>query len=375
MQQDFLIILKTNIIFNNCLMEAHHPHHVTPKKKWTEYLLEFFMLFLAVFLDTSLNFIIPKMQKRLFYTLALLTFSCNFLFGQEKRVVEKSRIEQHFKAFEFSTAGDEPYGLGFESKKYDSVPAGDITMYHWVDKKFYPGRQREYWLYIPKQYDSLKPACLMIFLDGKTYLDEDVKANVVFDNLINKGDMPVTIGLFITPGDKGPGLPFVGIGGNSNRSLEYDSVCDVFPRFLIEEIIPEIKKKYNITDNPQGRAICGHSSGGIAAFNATWFRPDAFGKVVSHCGSFVNVRGGDKFPEMIRGALAKPIKVFLQSGEKDINGLLGYWATRNKEMAAALEFAGYDYKFVFGEGGHTLMHGGAIFPNTMRWLWKDYPKK
>lgn len=315
------------------------------------------------------------MQKRLFYTVALLTFSCNFLFGQEKRVVDKSRIEQHFKAFEFSTAGDEPYGLGFESKKYDSVPAGDITKYHWVDKKFYPGRQRDYWLYIPKQYDSLKPACLMIFLDGKTYLDEDVKANVVFDNLINKGDMPVTIGLFITPGDKGPGLPFVGISGNSNRSLEYDSVCDVFPRFLIEEIIPEIKKKYNITDNPQGRAICGHSSGGICSFNAAWFRPDAFGKVVSHCGSFVNVRGGDKFPEMIRGSLTKPIKVFLQSGEKDINGLLGYWATRNKEMAAALEFAGYDYKFVFGEGGHTLMHGGAIFPNTMRWLWKDYPKK
>jgi hypothetical protein len=103
--------------------------------------------------------------------------------------------------------------------------------------------------------------------------------------------------------------------------------------------------------------------------------PDAFGKVVSHCGSFVNIRGGDKFPEMIRGSLTKPIKVFIQSGEKDINGLLGYWATRNKEMAAALEFAGYDYKFVFGEGGHTLMHGGAIFPNTIRWLWKDYPKK
>jgi enterochelin esterase-like enzyme len=209
------------------------------------------------------------MRPRLICITTLLTVLFNFLFAQE-RGIDKSRIEQHFKAFEYSTSGDEPYGLGFESQKYDSVPAGDITKYHWIDKKFYPGRQRDYWLYVPKQYDSLRPACLMIFLDGKMYLDEDVKANVVFDNLINNGDMPVTIGLFISPGDKGPATPIV--CGKSNRSLEYDSVCDVFPRFLIEEIIPEIKKKYNITDNPQGRAICGHSSGGICAFNAAWFR-------------------------------------------------------------------------------------------------------
>ena len=168
------------------------------------------------------------------------------------------------------------------------------------------------------------------------YLGPDVQVNIVFDNLIYKGDIPVIIGVFINPGDTGPGCPLW--GGTDNRSVEYDSVSDLYSRFLIEEIIPEIKKNYNITDDPAGRAIVGISSGGICAFNAAWHRPDAFGKVISHCGSFVNIRGGDKFPEMIRRSPKKPIRVFLQSGEKDANVIFGCWALKNKEMAAALEY-------------------------------------
>ena len=186
----------------------------------------------------------------------------------------------------------------------------------------------------------------MIFQDGDWYLsDPAIKANVILDNLIYKKEISVIIGLFINPGDKGPGNPE--FGGTDNRSVEYDSVSDLYPRFLISEIIPAIKKNYNITDDPKGRAIVGISSGGICAFNAAWQRPDAFGKVISHCVSFTNIRGGDKFPDMIRRVPMKPIRVFLQSGERDLNVIWGYWATRNKEMASALEYAGYDYKFVF----------------------------
>jgi enterochelin esterase-like enzyme len=280
--------------------------------------------------------------------------------------------DKDLKNFAYSLALDEPYGLGIDSQKQDSVPEGTITKYHWINKTIYVGTQRDYWLYVPKQYDSSKPACLMIFQDGWGYLDRDVMANIVLDNLIYKGDIPVMIGLFIEPGDKGPGNPIY--GGSGNRSVEYDSVSDLYPRFLIEEIIPEIKKNYNITDDPAGRAIVGLSSGGICAFNAAWQRPDNFGKVISHCGGFFNIRGGDKFPEMIRMSAKKPIRVFLQSGESDLNLVWGYLALKNKEMAAALAYSEYDYKFVFGEGGHTLKHGGAIFPNTLRWLWRDYPK-
>jgi enterochelin esterase family protein len=165
--------------------------------------------------------------------------------------------EKDVKAFAFSMIGDEPYGLGADSKIQDSVPKGTITKYHWVNKTIFVGTQRDYWLYVPKQYDSLKPASLMIFQDGRQqYLSPAVQANVVFDNLIQKGEIPVIIGLFINPGDKGPGDPYYGVyGPYQNRHVEYQAVSDLYPRFLIEEIIPEIKKNYNITDDPAGRSL------------------------------------------------------------------------------------------------------------------------
>jgi len=131
--------------------------------------------------------------------------------------------------------------MGWERipKKQDGVPEGTIAKYHWVNKKIYAGTQRDYWLYVPKQYDSSKPACLMIFQDAQFYLGPDVQPNVVLDNLIYRGDIPVIISLFLSPGDKGPGNPVW--GGSDNRSVEYDSVGDLYPRFLIEEIIPEMK--------------------------------------------------------------------------------------------------------------------------------------
>ena len=212
----------------------------------------------------------------------------------------------------------------------------------------------------------------MIFLDGALYLGADVNVPIVFDNLIDADEMPVTIGLFINAGDKGPGMPIY--GGSDNRSFEYDSLGDQYSRFLIEELLPEITKKYRIVGEPAGRAICGISSGAICAFTAAWERPDVFGKVVSHCGSFVNIRDGHNYPSLIRRNATKPLRVFLQTGIKDLNLIFGTWSIANQDLAAALAYRDYDYQFIFGEGGHSLKHGGAIFPETMRWLWRDYPK-
>lgn len=211
----------------------------------------------------------------------------------------------------------------------------------------------------------------MVFQDGLLYLGADISIPNVFDNLIYKGEMPVTIGLFVNAGDKGPGMPIY--GGSDNRSFEYDSLGDQYSRFLIDELLPEITKLYRIADDPACRAICGISSGAICAFTVAWERPDVFGKVVSHCGSFVNIRGGHNYPSMIRRAETKPIRVSLQSGLKDLNLIYGNWPVANQDMAAALAYRDYDYQFVFGEGGHSLKHGGAIFPETLRWLWRDYP--
>ncbi len=212
----------------------------------------------------------------------------------------------------------------------------------------------------------------MVFQDAQLYLGPQTNIPVVFDNLIHKQEMPVTIGLFVSPGDKGPGSPI--LGGSDNRSFEYDSLGDQYARFLLEELLPQVEKDYKITADPDGRAICGISSGGICAFTVAWERPDAFRKVVSHCGSFTSIRGGHTYPSLIRRTEAKPLRVFLQSGAKDLDVVFGNWPLANQEMATALAYRDYDYQFVFGEGGHSLKHGGAIFPDTMRWLWRDYPE-
>lgn len=263
------------------------------------------------------------------------------------------------------------YKLGEDSIPRDGVPRGEVSKHHWKGVKIYPGVERDYWIYVPKQYDETKPACLMVFQDGAYYLGKDAETSVVFDNLIHAGEIPVTIGLFVSPGDKGPGMPFY--GGTDNRSFEYDSLGDMYARFLIEELIPEVRKTYKIVDDPAGRAICGISSGGICAFTVAWERPDVFTKVVSHCGSFTNMRGGHVYPSLVRKTEKKPIRVFLQSGAKDCDLIYGNWPLANQEMAAALKYREYDYQFVFGEAGHSIKHGGAILPDTLRWLWRDYP--
>lgn len=278
--------------------------------------------------------------------------------------------DRDIEAFVYSKPENEPYELGEDSKKKEGVPEGTITKYRLSVSMAYPGTARDYWIYTPKQYDPAKQAALMIFQDGGLYLFDMMQANIVFDNLIHKNEIPVVIAVFINPGDIGPGMPIY--GGAGNRSFEYDSVTDLYSNFLTQEIIPGIEKQYNIGHDPKKRALVGISSGAVCAFSAAWHRPDVFGKVICHCGSFVNIRGADRFPELIRQSADKSIKVFLQSGERDLNIIFGSWAIKNKEMAAALEYSGYDYRFVFGTGGHSLKHGASIFPETLRWLWSDH---
>ena len=275
--------------------------------------------------------------------------------------------EQDRAAFNRSCAGNEPYTLGPDSQPQAGVPRGAITGARFASSAIFPGTTRDCWLYVPQQYNAAQPACLMVFQDGERYLRPTFNAHLVFDNLIARGEMPVTLGLFVNAG--GPGNPIY--GGDDNRSFEYDSLGDAYARFLLDEMLPPIQAQYAITSDPAGRAICGYSSGGICAFTAAWERPDAFQKVVSHCGSFANIRGGNSYPGLVRTTPRKPLRVFLQTGSNDLDIMLGSWPIANQDMAAALAYSGYDYQFAFGAGGHTLMHGAAIFPDTMRWLWRD----
>jgi enterochelin esterase-like enzyme len=257
-----------------------------------------------------------------------------------------------------------------------NVPRGEVRQGTFASSRIFPGTTREYSVYVPKQYDPAKPACLMVFFDGAGFMRADgaFRVPVVFDNLIAKKEIPVTIAVGVNPGTIQPTLP--GAKPRSNRSFEYDSLGDTNARFLLEELLPEATKGLNLTSDPAGRAICGNSSGGIAAFTVAWERPDSFRKVVSHIGSFTNIRGGHVYPALIRKTRpAKPLRVFLQDGSNDLDNLHGNWPLANQDMAAALKFMSYDHTFVLGDGGHSGKHGGAIFPETLRWLWRDWPKE
>jgi enterochelin esterase-like enzyme len=282
-----------------------------------------------------------------------------------------------FSALHVYAEDDQPetYEYGPDSERKENVPQGKVTEHVWKESKVFPGTIRRYWVYVPSQYDKAKPAALMVFQDGHAYVDEkgQFRVPIVFDNLIHSGEMPVTIAVFIDPGHKKETLPEKP-GWRprpENRSFEYDSLSDAYARFLLEEILPEVAKSYNITKDPELRAICGISSGGICAFTVAWERPDQFRKVLSHVGSFTNIRGGHVYPALIRKTDKKPLRVFLQDGEHDLDNAHGNWPLANKQMAAALKFAGYDYKFVFGRGAHNGNHGGAILPESLRWLWRE----
>lgn len=277
-----------------------------------------------------------------------------------------------FALLALAALADERYPLGPDSQPQD-VPHGTVTQHQWTSTIF-PGTVRDYWVYVPAQYTPDKPACLMVFQDGGGFVNKEGRWRipVVFDNLIARQDMPVTLGVFINPGF----LPAPGKDqpGRPNRSFEYDAVSDRYARFLIEELLPEVGKQYSISSDPNDRAICGASSGGICAFTAAWFRPDAFRRVLSFVGSFSNLRGGDVYPSLIRKTEPKPLRIYLQSGQRDMNTYAGSWYVQNQAMAAACEYMGYDYQVVLGEEGHNDRQGSSLLPEALRWLWRDWPK-
>jgi len=272
-----------------------------------------------------------------------------------------------------SLASDD-YTLGPDSQPQAGVPKGRVEgPFVWKSQVF-TNTFRQYWIYVPAQYDASKPAALMVFQDGHKYVntEEEYRVPVVFDNLIAKGQMPVTVALFVNPGHSSEQWPER--WRESNRANEYDALGDQYAQLLIDELIPEIAKKYKITPDPEGHAIGGASSGGICAFTAAWERPDYFRKVISHIGSFVSIRGGHVYPTLVRQLAKRPIRVFLQDGSNDLDNRWGNWPLANQSMAAALKFRGYDYRFEFGDGAHTHKHGGALLPDALRWLWRDYAK-
>jgi enterochelin esterase-like enzyme/sugar lactone lactonase YvrE len=253
------------------------------------------------------------------------------------------------------------------------VPQGRMTTGEFAASQVFPGTRRGYSIYVPAQYRAGEPANLMVFMDGSAYAKPDgaYRVPTVFDNLIHRQALPVTIAVFIDPGVIQSSRP--GGKDRSNRSFEYDSLGDRYATFLVDEFLPVALAGLDVSADPDRRAVCGMSSGGICAFTCAWERPDQFGKVLSHIGSFTNIRGGWAYPGLVRKTKAapKPIKVYLQDGEEDLDNLHGNWPLGNRDLAAALAFAGCPSRLVMTAGGHSGRWAGADLPDALLWLWGD----
>jgi enterochelin esterase-like enzyme len=282
------------------------------------------------------------------------------------------------------------------SYQQPGVPVGTMSAKILHTSKIYDGMRSEYWIYVPAQYDPKIPAALMVFQDGGFYNDRDGNNPVlnVIDNLIAQKKIPVMIVVFINPGDisDSPNTPtynFVKAYGDkwqrtlkdSMRSTLYDTVSERYPRFLRDEILPDVAARFNLRKDAYSHAITGLSSGGICAFNAAWQMPDQFSRVITWIGTFVGIQwkedpnvpdGGQDYPEKVLREPKRNIRVWLQDGSEDMEIRYGSWPLSNIRMANALKFKEYDFHFSFGKGTHNSGQGAAEFPEEMIWLWRDY---
>jgi enterochelin esterase family protein len=290
---------------------------------------------------------------------------------------------------------DDAYKLGPDSLPQEGVPHGKITEPKNIESKVFPTTSHMYTVYVPVQYDPAKPASLMIFLDGHAYADVSAKGEYripnVFDNLIYRRELPVTIAVFMNPGHhtNQPDFSPSNWDANSNRPEEYNTLDDRFTRVIMDELMPELKQSYNLADDPDRHAISGASSGAIAAFTVAWHRPDYFHKVITTIGSFTNLRpndpqNGSDYPDIIAKSDRKPIRIFLEDGINDNRGVgrgggaydsRRDWHGQNIKMVEALTAKGNDVNFAWTLGTHSNKHGGAIMPDMLRWLWRDYPRE
>jgi enterochelin esterase-like enzyme len=281
---------------------------------------------------------------------------------------------------------DAHYQLGPDSLEQDGVPKGDLRGPFAIPSTAYPGTQHTYWVYVPAQYDPAKPASLMVSNDGQAFKNPtgNIRAHNVLDNLIYRREIPVMVAVFINPGrrpDQPEPTPQSWGDRDTNRPTEYNTLDDKYARVIVDELLPVLAKDYNISNDPERRGIGGASSGAIAAFTVAWQRPNEFRKVLSIVGSFVNLRGGHAYPDIVVKEDKKPIRVFLQDGRNDNRALSDTgaydqnrdWFYQNVRLADALTKKGYDVNYAWGMNRHGQAMGGAILPEMMRWLWRDHP--
>lgn len=282
--------------------------------------------------------------------------------------------------YQFYAAG-KPLGargdaVGYNPDSYPQpgVPHGKLTEKHTLTSKIYDGMKYDFWVYASPGVDPNVPAPLMVWQDGQNLINplSGIRLITVTENLVHQRLLPPMVHVMIAPGTSAEGRPM--------RSIQYDTVSDHYPRFLMQEVLPEVEKTYKLRPDGYSRAIAGESSGGICAFNAAWFMPDRFARVHSAVGSFTSIQwrskenadGGNVYPFMVRKDPKRNIRIWMSDGADDLENNHGSWPMQNIQMANSLKSREYDFHFRFGTAAHGGAQAGLDLPESLMWLWRDY---
>ena len=269
-------------------------------------------------------------------------------------------------------------GYNPDSYPLPGVPRGTLSGMKTLTSKIYPGMSANYWVYVNPGADLVNGAPLMVWQDGETIVGNQdllrLRLQIVSDNLVHKKLIPPMVHVLISPGSGGEAT------GTRMRSIQYDTVSGRYGEYLMQEILPEVEKTYKIRHDAYSRAIAGASSGAICAFNAAWYYPDQFSRVLSHIGSYValqwhpdqNLDGGYIVSNKVRRDAKKNLRVWLSDGSDDQEVPFGSWPLNNIMLANALKLKGYDFHFRFGVGMHAIAQGALDLPESLAWLWRDY---
>jgi enterochelin esterase family protein len=262
-----------------------------------------------------------------------------------------------------------------ESYPLPGVPRGKLSEMKTLTSKVYPGMTSNYWVYVNPGADMTNGAPLMVWQDGETIIGNQdllrLRLQIVSDNLVAKGLIPPMVHVLIQPGTAGQ---------RRMRSIQYDTVSDVYGKYLLEEILPDVEKSYKIRQDAYSRAIAGASSGAICAFNVGWYYPGEFSRVLSHIGSFSAIQwhpeqnqpGGYIVSHRVRREDRKNLRVWMSDGSDDIENQPGSWPLNNIQLANSLKMKGYDFHFRFGTSMHAIAQGAMDLPESLAWLWRDY---
>jgi enterochelin esterase-like enzyme len=266
--------------------------------------------------------------------------------------------------------------VGYNPDSYEKpgVPRGKVSEKRTITSRIYDAMKADYWVYASPGVDPAVPAALMVWQDGQGLVGEYSRSRLftVTENLVHQKLMPPIVYVLIAPGQSPQGRPM--------RSIEYDTMSDRYPRFLMEEVLPEVEKEYKLRQDAYSRGIAGISSGGICAFNAAWLMPEHFSRVHSGVGSFTSIQwhpeekldGGNVYPFKVRKEPKRNIRIWMSDGSDDLENQFGSWPMQNIQMANSLKLRGYDFHFRFGTATHGEAQVALDLPESLTWLWRDY---